>query len=289
MRAHVRQLERDERRELVRETRANLAVEFGNVPWRDMVDVLAVREDPDDVVYEAAMSIVLLHGWHERINFRLYWQWVERGRVDPPPELIAGPEPPPPVQRDLRNLALDPQNVHTRAVSTQTNSAMDKLLTTEVPKEQQTEKAVVRAWTAHVTSGWIDMLRVLNDINKWFNTKTCRSDNDQLYRRLLRGLVATINKTDDEMRPELFKRLWEECRESVSMCCEGHISRLCNVMVGFDDAFKPPVSIGEILQQKMAAIGGLDVPTEMKHTHAIAVFDELGVPAEQRQAWLDAF
>jgi hypothetical protein len=41
------------------------------------------------------------------------------------------------------------------------------------------------------------MLATLADVNTWFNAKTCRAPDDQLYRHLLRGLVAMINRTDD--------------------------------------------------------------------------------------------
>lgn len=261
-------------------------IEFGDAEWRVMADALATRDDPDNLLFEASISIFILQGWGPRIHYSLYWGWVRDGRNGPAPMFAALPLPP---DRNLQALARDPQNVHTRDVSNQTNASMDKLMATEIPRSQQTEKIMASAWVNHVSVGWTDILRTLNDVNKWFNTKTCRNNNDQLYRCLLRGLVATINNTDAEMRTELYKRLWEECRESVGMCCEGHITRLCNVMVGFDDAFKPPVPVGEILQQKMAAIAGLDVTTEMKHTHANAVFDELNIPAEQRVAWLEAF
>ena len=94
---------------------------------------------------------------------------------------------------------------------------------------------------------------------------------------------------DDERKTEMYKRAWEECYEAVGMCCEGHISRLCNVLVGFDEAFQPPVSFGELLQSKMSVIAGLDVSDEEKRRQATAFFDEYGTPAEERVAWLDAF
>jgi hypothetical protein len=61
------------------------------------------------------------------------------------------------------------------------------------------------------------------------------------------------------------------------------------VLVGFDDAFQPPVAFGELMQQKMAAISGLDVPEEEKRRQATQWFDEHGVPEAERVAWLDAF
>lgn len=272
----------------VRLLRVELMAEDPPRPWRAIVDDLMTRNNISGLVrYQAALEVYILRDEGPRPQFNDYWMVAARNHHG---HANLFDDPPLP-QRDgaLRAIARDAQNVHTTVVSQQTNAAVETLLAVEVPKEQQTEKAMMRAWLAGVPSGWNNMLRTMNDVNKWFNTKTCREHEDNLYRRVLRGLVATVDRTDTEMRPELYKRLWEECTESVGMCCEGHISRLCNVMVGFDDAFKPPVAVGDILQQKMAAIAGLDVPTEMKHTHATAVFVELNIPVEQRQAWLDAF
>ena len=145
-------------------------------------------------------------------------------------------------------------------------------------------------WLGILGVSYGSYLRVAQDVNRWFNTKDCRVVDDNLYRKLLRGLVAMLNaEKDDERRSELFRRLWEECSESVGMCCEGHISRLCNVLVGFDEAFQPPVAFGEILQSKMAAIAGLDISDDEKRKQANAFFDEHGTPQEERVAWLDAF
>lgn len=197
---------------------------------------------------------------------------------------------PPPVRPVLQVLANDAQNVHTAVVSTQTNAGVEKLLAMHVPASQSTERCMIKNWLKLTTTvPWNEILRVLNDVNRWFNTPTCRAEGDNLYRRLLRGLVATLNEIEGDVRCELYKRLWEECREAAGMCCEGHISRLCNVMVGFDEAFNPPVALGELMQQKMAAIAGLDVPEEEKRRQANAWFDEAGVPPEERVAWLEAF
>lgn len=119
---------------------------------------------------------------------------------------------------------------------------------------------------------------------------TCKTVNDHLYRRALDGLYILIRRMPDrDIQEELFKRAFEECYESVGMCCEGHISRLCNVLVGFDDAFAPPVPFGEILQNKMAAIYAMEVDTEEKIRQATAFFNEFAVPEAERSAWLEAF
>jgi hypothetical protein len=234
-------------------------------------------------------------------RFLRFWRWLRAGMHGEPILNVAPHDPRPaeapapavvrPQATELGRIARDSQNVHTAAVTNQTNSAEQKLLSTIIPEDQQTELTITREWLSapSLSIRFATYLKVINDMNHWFRMRSCRRDNDQLYHNLLRGLVAMLNRQETETKKELYKRLWEECQDSVGMCCEGHISRLCNVLVGFDESFQSHLSLGEILQNKMAAIAGLDVSTEMKHTHANAIFDELGVPQEQRTAWLEAF
>ena len=277
--------------------------------WQAFMDEIVARHDLDrgrqrqiaDAFHERA-RVVLIAAMAERTWarqwFDMRWAWAVTGRLGPEPAAPAplvfpqaGFQPPARAGHTLGRLAADAQNVHTSVVTKQTNQAVDKLIAVEVPSTQQTERQITVAWLSFPKPpGFNEYLRVATDVNRWFLTNTCRTESDNLYRKLLRGLVAMIEKQSGETKVELYKRLWEECREATGMCCEGHISRLCNVLVGFDESFQPPVSLGEILQNKMSAIAALmDVPTETKIQHANAVFEELGVPVEERVAWLEAF
>ena len=294
-RAAAATLERERVRQLLRATVDALVVLHPPPDWRDVIQGLVNQPDPDGILYQAGLEFFIRrHGGHP-IEYRQHWMWVEAGRQGPEPVFVEPPAGPVRVTRitqqdELARIVRDNQNVHTAPVSRQTNESVDRLLAVEVPAGQTTEMSMVQGWTNRSAPPKIGrLIRVLTDVNRWFNQQMCRAAGDRLYMRVLRGLVALINQQGDETRQELYQRLWEECYESVDMCCEGHISRLCNVMVGFDEAFQPPVPVGEILQQKMAMIAGLDVTTEMKHTHALAVMNELNIPGDQRAAWLDAF
>lgn len=175
---------------------------------------------------------------------------------------------------ELQRLAEDGQNVHTGPVNQQTHANEEILLAVSIPAHQHTLEEI---------SNKIKDTRILQDITKWYNAKSCRTRDDQLYKRLLDALWFRIKDNS-----ELLQRFQEEATESLKMCCEGHISRLCNVMVGFDDAFKPAVSIGELLQQQIAAIAGKDIPIEYKVGEAWCVFEELGIPMNDRTAWIEA-
>jgi hypothetical protein len=60
-------------------------------------------------------------------------------------------------------------------------------------------------------------------------------------------------------------------------------------LCGFSEEFKPQVSVGELLQQRISAIAEREIPVEDKVGEAWLVFEELAVPMEQREAWVDAF
>ena len=185
--------------------------------------------------------------------------------------------------------AADPQNVHRKEVSEQTNKATEFLMNIPLPKRRRDElwKLAVAAFVGFVGANMQLFVSILADMEHWVNTDSCRKKDDHLYRELLYRLIVYIQKS--EHKKELFKRLYEECCDAVGMCCEGHISRLCNVLVGYVEGLDAPVSLGELTQQKMAAIAGQDIPEEDKKRQANEFFDKHGVPAEERAAWLDAF
>jgi len=195
----------------------------------------------------------------------------------------------PPARTELEGFARDGQNVHTKVVTDMTNGNVAVLLATENVIEATTtdiftDMVVSLKKDPHLTS----VVNVIKDCITWDKKQTCRLKDDWLYRRLLRALWTRI-KRSGSFQMDLKQRLWEEMVDSLGMCCDGHINRLANVMVGFDDAFGSQVSTGETLQNRMAAISEMEIETEQKVKLANSVFAELAVPEPDRQAWLEAF
>lgn len=239
---------------------------WGDTPPRSLDDLHLILEEAFDAgdldTFARDLAVDVLED---------EWRWFLR--VRPPPKEIATSE--------LHALALDAQNVHTGAVNRQTSTTLALLLDTPVPPRQDTMAEVREVWKGR--KGRAD---VIKDIDRWYSTSECREVDDWLYERALDGLWARI--WDSDHKAALVERLWEECSDAVGVCCEGHLSRLANVLVGFDDEAKPEVSVGELLQQKIAAIAELDLSIEDKVGHAWAVFDELAIPMDQRIEWVDA-
>jgi hypothetical protein len=197
------------------------------------------------------------------------------------PQVGEGPDAP---RTELEALTRDTQNVHTPAVNAQTAAGLTALLEPLVAVGQDTLGEIREAWRTRPAT---TRKSVLKDVSRWYETATCRIEGDHLYQRLLDGLWMRIKLSPH--KDDLVQRLWEEAHESVKVCCDGHISRLCNVLVGYDDTFKAPVSPGEMLQHRIAAIAGEDISIPAKVIKAWEAMEELQIPREQRMEWIEAF
>jgi hypothetical protein len=213
--------------------------------------------------------------------------------IPPVPNHLFFAEPPAIERRQLGTIARDEQNVHTREVNDQTNDTIQRLLAIPIDLTQQSRATLFKAWNLLPGPTRDEKIRVATDVDRHFQLMHCRTQPpqppDMLYRKMVRGLVAYITRVQDaEVRTNLWQRMYEECRESLEMCIDGHISRLANVLVGFDENFKPPVSQGELVQNRISAIGAMNVQPDEKTRLATAFFEEIGLPSDQRTAWLEA-
>ena len=194
-----------------------------------------------------------------------------------------------PDKKELQKIAGDAQNVHTRVINRQTKQYMDIINSVTVPKDQKTIDEIVTAWLSVSEKSWSDIIPVYNDMIEWGKNDTIFSKGDYLYRKVLRSLWSLIKTHTGDTYKEILNRLWEECLESVSMCGQGHISRLANVLVGFDSKFISPQGIMERFREKISEIAAKDISIESKVSETILIMNEIEMPQEDRQVWLDAF
>ena len=247
--------------------------------WGEAIHLLWINRDTPGArqyLTTARANGAISVDWYEYYIVEIEHEIMFFEGIAPPGQVVKG---------QLHALSIDGQNVHTFAVATQTSTTMDLLLNTPVSSFQDTFHELYAAWDYTVPP--VELRRIGKDMVRWYETDTCRAAGDYLYKRTLDGLWSRIRMSKD--RDALAKRLREECAESVGMCCEGHLSRLCNVLVGFDSAFTSPISAGEMLQMKMAAIAELDVSVEHKVGKAWVVFQDLDTPMDERMSWLEAF
>ena len=264
-----------------------LAATVDNNAWRVVVDGWRMRigEPFIDRVLVQHLELNLAHD----LGIAELWN-LHMGDVQPMDQLPRFAQAAPP-RGELEAFVRDNQNVHTRVIAQQTNSSLDLLLGTTVPVTQRTVLETHLAFLDNIVSGDIktslDKIDdVDRDVKRWYRTQTCRTENDYLYKRALDGLWAKIKASP--LRKELEIRLWQEMLDSVHMCCEGHISRLANVLCGFDEAFVSELTPAEKLQNRMAVIAGMDADIILQTAEAVAALKEASVPNDQWEAWIDA-
>jgi hypothetical protein len=295
--AHV--VERRDRQAVVNRLTDEYLLQVPRPDWRDVVDEVQVRMNLPHgaegrlermLAYSTARRYFLLTTDPAvRIEVLMHYWVGEPEDIQLPPVAPAAPAVPVGI---LGGLAADTQSVHREVVVKQTNTNTEILLEAS---EEAAEDFDPESW---VTTWWLLMpnrpvfnvyYRVMQDIHFWYTRKTCKVASDWLYKRVFTGAVFKISAVEDrDRRYELAKRLWEECMESVDMCCEGHIGRLANVFVGFDENFKSPASPNEMLQTQLAEIAQLKLRPELKLAKAKTVMDELGIPEAERAPWLEA-
>lgn len=194
---------------------------------------------------------------------------------------IAGPV------ENLGKVANDSQSVHSVSATKSTNEGIFILEKQEIPPSQKTLKEIQDTWILRFDS--LKVERVIADMKDWGSRSQVMDKKKNVYKSVLRGLWAKIKSfTDEEMKTELVKRLFEECTEALGMCADGHVGRLVNVLVGFDEQFKNNISPKEYFQNNMALIAKSDVPLTFKIDQAKRLMDDIEMPAEEREAWLEA-
>jgi hypothetical protein len=105
---------------------------------------------------------------------------------------------------------------------------------------------------------------------------------------MLRGAWAKIKTYPKDYRETLEYRLLCECLESLSMCAEGHIARLANVFVGFDDSFHAELPLNERVGNAMSSIASSELSVKEKLEEGKKILMSLNLPVDQHAAWLEA-
>lgn len=225
-------------------------------------------------------------------------RWCNRAVVDgpghrcilhrhlPPPPAPVVAAPPPAPAWTLAAIATNAQGVHTAPVTVQMNRAVAKLETVKIPREFDAMLAASQAWHLNVPMEMKQFevyLRTINDINAW-------RKKDAPYAKAFRMVCFHISEEKDtEKRREMWRRLFQECVESVGMCQAGHVARLMNALSGFGNKdMRPAIPLGDLIQMKLSAISQMELADADKIRLANEFFDEHGVADEQRAPWLEA-
>ena len=242
-----------------------------------MVDFLQARYETMIIQKKATLEDIRNMLDKQPID-NVYWRMMDMVNIWA--MRIAGPV------ENLGKIATDRQSVHAVSVTKNTNDGIFILEKQLVPIGQKTLAEIEKEWLKvyHDTK----VKKVIADMKDWGSRKQVMDKTSNTYKSVLRGLWAKIKTFDSELKSELTKRLWEECTEALGMCADGHVGRLINVLIGFDEQFKNSVSPKEYFQNNISLIAKSSVPMPFKLEQAKRLMDDIEMPEEERQVWLEA-
>lgn len=194
------------------------------------------------------------------------------------PEIRARPQP----QGELARFVQDNQNVHTSAAVKQTKDIINRVLRIPVPAEYKSPSLK--------TMGEIVLECPLTKKAAWqFSSKYCADEDIYdygagIYARVTDCVWQYIKNSPD--KADLCKIFAQELQDSVGMCAQGNLTRLCNVLAGYLDGINME-SQGEQLQRRMALLMDLD-DRAVRLAQGRALLAELAVPVDQHAPWLEA-
>lgn len=181
-----------------------------------------------------------------------------------------------PIEAVVNDFIADNQNVHRKDTVSYIEKAFTLLKKVTIPEDQKTLGEILVCCTMK-PEAQVQMV-------KFYHAGESIYEHKNAYQRALDAVWAIIRK--HENKKELYVRVADEMNDNIGMCAQGNLSRICNVLCGYLEEFKPPVPQGTLVQNAIAAIA-MDSEGD-KIGRAKAALRELVVPESEWSVWLDA-
>lgn len=179
------------------------------------------------------------------------------------------PTGPPPVQPNRDNVYTNTQNVHESGIQTSAKANLIYIAnyspTSRVKTIQETLASIrthiTRQYTARwlrvITGGFLSSLTAMR-VDRELRIRTIGDGNAYVMHgftpaQIVERLWTRILAEEGASRPELIKRFAEEVLSSSSVCTNGFMTRMANVLIGFDSAVTMRLSPERIMQQRVPA------------------------------------
>lgn len=187
---------------------------------------------------------------------------------------------------NLRAFANDTQSVHRSSVQNSTHKAVVALLARPALEGVETLTEIVEAFNDRTRVRWfgtnngqdVKEIAVTEVTNDYFNTEAF----SVRYGDVLDRVWAFIR--GHEHHKTLCVRLAQEIYEGRSMCSNGKMARLVNVLAGFDETLETEAP-REVFQFRMAALRKQALA--VREAAARELFREFNIPEEEHDVWLE--
>ena len=200
--------------------------------------------------------------------------------VIPPLEAVA------PQQRELRDFARDPQNVHTRESVEATKKIVARVRQIPVPDEY--------AWNpnnASLTPFEIGLSCRLSQKAAWQMMGQYAQDTAiyeieaGIYGKVLDSVWQFVKNSPD--KESLCSILRRELEDNIGMCAQGNLSRVCNVLAGYVDGIGSVESLSEKLGRLFPPLLNVEDMFD-RLSQGIDILGSNSVPRDQWNFWLES-
>ena len=186
---------------------------------------------------------------------------------------------------DLVAFVKDSQNVHTAPARDSTSRALSIIMKRPGFTTSSLSDSIVTYFLNTTKAIGFTLTQRSQIMDELFADRLRISAFDYAYSEVFLRVwdkVLTIDTVD------ILQRLAEELHDGMGMCAQGKMTRLVNVLRGFDEELDevPLISQGELLQIAMARISAL--PAEEREPAMTTAFTDLGVSATDQEVWRSA-
>ena len=172
---------------------------------------------------------------------------------------------------NLRAMAADTQSVHRSSVVSSVEAAIHRLLARPLAADQRT---LDEALAVLPTPDLRDELQRDYNLAHGFGLP---------YAKVLDHVWGTLRA--HEHKADITQRFVQELTDGRGMCHTGKLTRLVNVLAGFDDAVGDLMPPAELFQSRFARLA--DRPLAEREVSARDLFREFAIPEAEQAAWLE--
>lgn len=188
------------------------------------------------------------------------------------------------VQNRLNQLANDAQNVHTTEVVDMTKNTIKHVLNIPRSANYMLDYPTKEIFAEIMLTCPLTTNALIQFTHKYWERETIYDFPRGIYNQVADAVWYYI-KTSPH-KTDLCKIFANELRDSVGMCAQGNLTRLCNVLSGYLDGIGDMRSKVEILGDAFVAISKL-VSLEERIQAGVNILSKQNIPVEDWREWLD--
>lgn len=226
----------------------------------------------------------------DRMRGHVYWQVLEVGQavggehqINDVIPVELGDEP---VIRKLRDIAADPQSVHTSEVVTNVNKIITIVRAIPVPDGYKWDRVVCSKTPGEIIAECrLTQHAACQMMAQYAQDNSIYDIEVGIYGKVLDSVWQFI-KTHAE-KDSLVSILRTELEDNIGMCAQGNLTRVCNILAGYLDGIGPLESLAERLGRLLPPLAEIEDLDE-RRKRALEVLTANNVTRDQLDAWIDA-